>query len=188
MQIKYVQLRREFLIGRQNILQGQTFYNLLGRKKEKEPRVCICLLQLKKRSWRTSLKIGQLSNKVIIIWVLLTDTVVMLRANTIINWIRKTYLLWAEEIIKSRRKMRDLFTFWKRQYSAVDTSDALPPTQVVIGDACRADDAVSRGRKNSFLPGGRRMSLDQGIPPIIDSFFYQRKTGEKTRQPKRKFR
>lgn len=36
MQIKYVQLRREFLIGRQNILQGQSFYNLLGRKIEEE--------------------------------------------------------------------------------------------------------------------------------------------------------
>lgn len=84
--------------------------------------------------------------------------------------------------------MRDLFAFWRRQYSAVSTSDL--PTQVVTsGDVPKessgsGDPSGAKGRRNSFK-SGRRMSLDQGIPPIIDSFFYQRKSGEKTRQPKR---
>lgn len=95
--------------------------------------------------------------------------------------------------------MRDLFLFWKRHYSAVNTSDTSPTTPQVVtsGDAPKigtSDDAERVGgggggsRKGSYLHGaGRRVSVEPGIPPIIDSFFYQRKFGEKTRQPKRKF-
>lgn len=83
--------------------------------------------------------------------------------------------------------MRDIFTFWKRHYSAVSASE-VPVTQVIVGgpgDANKCDDPNgSKGRRSSFLTG-RKLSLDQGIPPIIDSFFYQRKSGEQTRQPKR---
>lgn len=94
--------------------------------------------------------------------------------------------------------MRDLFLFWKRHYSAVNTSDtSATPLAVINGDAPKIGAAgdpehVGGGgggsRKGSYLHGaGRRVSMEQGIPPIIDSFFYQRKSGEKTRQPKRKF-
>lgn len=68
--------------------------------------------------------------------------------------------------------------FWKRRYSAVNTSDV--PTQVVTTTASGCVDDPAKG-------WGRKVSLDQGIPPIIDSFFYQRKSGETTRQPKRNF-
>lgn len=69
--------------------------------------------------------------------------------------------------------MRDFLKFWKRQYSAVNTSESSAP---------QTDEKL---RRASFLTG-RRMSFDQGIP-IIDSFFHQRKTGEQTREPKRNF-
>lgn len=82
--------------------------------------------------------------------------------------------------------MRDIFSFWKRNYHAVNTTDA--PTQVVInsiGNTQKVDTGPNdQWTNSSFNPPGRRMSLDQRIPPIIDSFFYQRKSGEKTRQPK----
>lgn len=40
------------------------------------------------------------------------------------------------------------------------------------------------GRRQSYLTG-RSLSLDHSGIPIIDSFFYQRKTGERTRHPTR---
>lgn len=73
--------------------------------------------------------------------------------------------------------------FWKRHYSAVNTSDL--PTQVVTCEDDPAGPAGGAKARANSIKSGRRMSLDQGIPPIIDSFFYQRKSGEKTRQPKR---
>lgn len=78
--------------------------------------------------------------------------------------------------------MKDTFTFWKRPYSVVNTSET--PAPCTTGE--NSDLEAAKGRRNSFLTG-RKLSLDQGIPPIIDSFFYQRKSGATTRQPKRKY-
>ena len=72
--------------------------------------------------------------------------------------------------------MKDILLFWKRRYSAVNTTEGVSKDSEknVGGDV----------PVKCFAPG-RRMSMEQSIPPIIDSFFYQRKSGEKTRQPKR---
>lgn len=82
--------------------------------------------------------------------------------------------------------MKDFLSIWRRSYSAVNTSD---PPQTQHGypetDPNGPNEDHYKTRRQSFL-SGRRLSLEQGIPPIIDSFFYQRKSGEKTRQPKRK--
>lgn len=74
--------------------------------------------------------------------------------------------------------MRDITSFWRRDYNAVNTTDLSSQDS----EACPGNG----WRRNSSMKAttGRKLSLDQGIP-IIDSFFYQRRSGEQTRQPKR---